>query len=31
MERMLFRANCMVMQFHCDLTDAKEMVENLTA
>jgi hypothetical protein len=31
MERMLFTANCMVMQFHSDLTDAKEMVENLTA
>ena len=30
MERMLLRDNCVVMQFHCDLTDGKEMVKNLT-
>ena len=30
MERMLLRDNCVVMQFHSDLTNAKEMVKNLT-
>ena len=30
MDRMLLRDNCVVMQFHSDLTNAKEMVKNLT-